>query len=268
MTMMLHPDLLDRRALALFRLTDAYGRAVADQIAFVGDGAAVAGKGDGRFALIAAAGLGDYVKSFVAPGAPAVGALTATIDITPLGPGLAPRRITVKLPRDPDPAHAATAASLFQPIAVDILPAATAAMTGGAGAVRATVVRDDDGRRVEGALVRVRSDDGRFNGRAITDAAGEACVILPALPLSFPGAGANVVPDLAAHVVADADPATALFHTDAGVAPARHAAAVRRTGHVDPDAFAAATPADFAAGTAIRIGAGRQPTVTLQWHAP
>jgi len=58
----------------------------------------------------------------------------------------------------------------------------------------------------------------------------------------------------------------------AGAADAREAMtrlhAALAEGHVDPDSFATASPADFAAGAAVRLSAGRQPSLTIEWQAP
>ena len=190
------------------------------------------------------------------------------LDLTPAAGEAAPRRFDLRLPRDPDPDNADDANSLFQPADVEMLPTTRARQSGSACLVRVTVVRDDDGRAVENALVRGRSDDGLFTARAITDARGEACLVFPTLPLAFPGAGANVEPDLPARVIATVDPAVARFHAPADVARAAAEAAARTSGHADPDSFAAATPANFAAGAAVRLSAGRQPSLTIEWQEP
>jgi hypothetical protein len=172
----------------------------------------------------------------------------------------------LRLPRDPAPAHAADPASLFQPAEVELLPTPRATPTGSACALRVTVRRKDDGRLVENALVRARSDDGLFAARALTDARGEACLIFPALPYAFAGEGANVAPDLAARVVAHADPAIARFHAPEALAAATAAAAARSSGYADPDLLGTAFTPDFAFGAAIRLAAGRQPALAVEWE--
>jgi len=265
--MMLAPDLLDRRALACIRLVDAYGRPVGGPVIIVGDGVRTIAKDNGRYAVLAAAGLEAHSAAFLKPPAtPAVRSRHLLLDLTPAARDAAPRRFDLRLPRDPDPDHADDANSLFQPAEIEMLPTPQARQSGSACLVRVTVMRDK--RTVENALVRGRSDNGLFTARAVTDAHGEACLIFPSLPLAFPGAGANVEPDLPSRVIATVDPATARFHAPADVARAAAEAAARTEGHLDPDSFAAALPADFAAGAAVRLSAGRQPSLTVEWQAP
>ena len=269
MTMMLAPDLLDRRALALLSLVDVFGRPVDGPVRIVGDGVRTVAKGSGRFAVLEAAGLEVHSAAFEQPpAAPAVRSRHVQIDLSPGAGDAAPRRFDLRLPRDSDPDNADAAESLFEAAVIEMLPSARTRQTGSACLVRVTVVRDDDGRAVENALVRGRSDNGLFTARALTDARGEACLVFPVLPLAFPGAGANVEPDLAGRVIVTVDPATVRFHAPAEVGAAVAAAAGRTTGHADPDAFADAAPAAFAAGAAVRLAAGRQPSLTIEWQEP
>ena len=266
---MLAPDLLDRRALALISLVDAFGRPVDGPVRIVGDGVRTVAKGNGRFAVLEAAGLDAHTASFAAPPAtPALRSRHVQIDLTPGVGEAAPRRFDLRLPRDPDPDNADDAESLFQPAVIEMLPSTRTRQTGSACLVRVTVVRDDDGRTVENALVRGRSDNGQFTARALTDARGEACLVFPAMPLAFPGAGANVEPDLPGRVIVTVDPDTARFHAPAELGAAVAAAAGRTSGHADPDAFAAAAAGAFAAGAAVRLAAGRQPSLTIEWQEP
>jgi len=265
-TMMLSPDLLDRRALALLAFVDVYGRPVDGPVLVNGDGVQSVAKQGGRCAVLAAKGFADYAASFAT--APGHATTHIQLDCTPANRGLAPRRFDLKLPRDADPAHADQPGSLFQPVPIELLPAAATQPLGSAVIVRVSVRRSDDGRVVENALVRAQTDNGLFATRALTDARGEATVLFPVLPLSFAGAGATVDPDIAAHVIADADPAVARFHAPEEVAAAARDAAGRTSGHADPDALAAALPANFPSGTAIRIAAGRQLSLALTWTAP
>lgn len=266
---MLAPDLLDRRALALIALVDPYGRPVPGPARIEGDGVRSVAKPEGRFAILAAAGLEPHEAAFEAPpSAPAVASRPVQLDITPSDPAVAPRRFDLRLPRDPDPANALQPASLFQAAAIDMLPSPRAALSGSACAVRVAVKRKDDGRLVENALVRARSDDGLFGARALTDARGEACLIFPVLPLAFTGAGANVQPDLAARVVAHAGPPTARFHAPENLPAAVEAAARRTSGYTDPDALAAAFAPNFPSGTPVQLAVGRECSLVIEWEEP
>ena len=130
-----------------------------------------------------------------------------------------------------------------------------------------SVRRKSDGKVIEHALVRAQSDDGRFAARGLTDARGEATLVFPTLPLAFPGAAANVQPELPARVVVTVDSDVALFHGEDEIADAAEMAAVRTRDHPDPDALAA-PDTDFASGAAVNLAAGRQPSLTIEWKKP
>jgi hypothetical protein len=257
---MLAPDLLDRRALALLRLADVAGRPVLGPVRIEGDGVRAVAKGDGRFAVIEARGFEAYTASFD-PIAPAP-ATIVRLDLTPAARDVAPRSFDLPLPRAADPD---ATSSLFEPQPVEMLPSALAARSGSACTIRVSVRRGDDSRVIEGALVRARSADGAFAARAVTDARGEACLLFPFLPLSFPGA--TIAAEQEARVVVHVDPDVARFHALAEAGAAAAAAALRISGHPDPDALAAAAPApDFAAGAAAPLSAGRESAVSLDWN--
>lgn len=257
---MLAPDLLDRRALALLRLVDVAGRPVLGPVRIEGDGVHTVAKGDGRFALLEARGFEAYTASFNPIAA--VPTKTIRLDLTAAAPDVAARGFGLRLPRNPD---ADAPSSLFEAQPVEMLPSALVARSGSACTIRVSVRRGDDGRVVEGALVRARSDDGAFAARAVTDARGEACLLFPFLPLSFPGG--TISAELAARVVVDVDPDVARFHAPAEVGAAAEAARLRTSGHPDPDALAAAAPApNFAAGAEAALSAGRESAVGLEWN--
>lgn len=267
--MMLSPDLLDRRALALIAFVDVYGRPVQSPVLVEGDGVRVAAKGGGAYAVLAAKGLEAHTAAFLAPpGTPALRSVQVQLDCTPATRTLAPRRFNLRLPRDSAPANRAQPNSLFQPVPVELLPAADAPVLGSAATLRVSVTRSNDGKLVEGALVRAQTDNALFAARALTDARGEALLMFATLPISFAGAGATVDPDTPARVIVSVDPGTARFHAPADVPAAAAEAGARTIGHFDPDALAAALPANFPSGTALRIAAGRQLSLALTWTAP
>ena len=265
---MLAPDLLDRRALAWLRLVDVHGRPVSGPVRIEGEGVRTVAKGPGEFAVLAAAGLEAHVAQFEQPPAtPALRSRHILVDLTPAAAEVAPRRFDLRLPRDPAPDHSDQADSLFQPALIELLPSPRARPNGSACLLRVAVARKDDKRRIENALVRARSDDGQFTARAITDARGEACLVFPVLPLAFPGGGANVEPEIGGRVAVTVDESVARFHSDEDLSQAAESAATRTTGHADPDALGAAA-ADFGSGAPVRLAAGRQPSLALEWEAP
>jgi|GEM_PF-1269348 len=265
--LMLAPDLLDRRALALIRLVDVFGRPVDGPVRIESPGVTSVAKGPGEHAILSAPGFEAHVGAFETPPAtPAAGSKAIPLDLTALARRVLPRRFSLLLPRDPDPAHRLQPDSLFQAAAIEMLPSPRALLAGSACAIRVTVRRKDDKKLVEHALVRARSDNGLFTARALTDARGEACLIFPVLPLSFAGGGATVLPDLPGKVVADVDPAVAAFHSPADLGAAAEAAEARTTGHPDPDALTASLSPDFGSGLPLRFAAGRQIPVTIEWE--
>lgn len=265
MTVMLAPDLLDRRALALLALVDAAGRPVISPVRIEPGTVRTVRKGGGLLAILAAPGFAATEAAFDSP--PATTPATLALDLTPADRRLAPRRLALALPRDADPARAAEAGSLFRAHEVPLYPSPLAGVRGSDCRLAVTVRRQSDGALVENALVRAASDDGRLSAMAMTDAGGEAALLFPELPLAWPGPGATLVRGLAGRAIVDVVPESARFHAPDTLARARRAALARTTGHADPDAIAASRPADFAAGAAFTIAAGGRPAITIEWNA-
>jgi hypothetical protein len=94
-----------------------------------------------------------------------------------------PRRATIDLPRDPDPANAAQSNSLFRAVDVSLFPTPAAPTWPGWAVVRASVTSPTPGVGLADALVRVvrQSDDVRL-GAGMTDARGEALVAVQGIP--------------------------------------------------------------------------------------
>jgi hypothetical protein len=269
MTMMLAPDLLDRRALALIALVDPFGRPLVGPALLSGEGLRTVSKSGGRWAILAYRGLESHVGSFEsAPAAPNNGSVDCAIDIRPADRGLAPRRATVPLPRDPDPASRGQADSLFEPVTIVLLPSPQCSVPGTSAAVRVTVRKRNDGRRVANALVRVASNNGQFTAQSVTDAAGEALVIVPDFPVSFTGGGGSVSAGLPAKVTAVADPATAVLIDDADVPAALASAGGQSSGWPDPDALADALPVPASGAAAIQLSTRVVATADVEWRAP
>ncbi len=267
--MMLAPDLLDRRALALIALVDPFGRPVAAPVSIAAPGIRFVAKREGRIALLEAPGFAAHSAAFASPPAtPALRSRSLALDLRPADAALLPRRFVLRLPRNPDPALRDDPLSLFQPETVELSASPRVRGDGNACIVRVSVRRGSDGAIVENALVRARSADPAFDAWALTDAAGEAALVFPSLPIAFAGPGGSTSATIAATAVVHADPATVRFADSAGLAEARRAAASRTENHPDPDAIAAANPPDFAAGASVNLSAGTQPALALQWTAP
>ena len=259
-------DVLDRRALALLTFVDALGARVSSPVSVRGDGVSLFLKRPGALVVSAAPGFAAYTAAFdPVPAAPGVGSVEVRLDIRPVDPAFGVRRFVLGLPRDPDPANAALATSLFQPVEIPLLPTPLASVSGLAAGLSVQVRRADDGRRVEGALVRLRPEGGRPEARALSDAAGDALLLVPGIPLASPGAGAVVRPDLGAELDAIVDPALARFHTADEIEAARDAARRRTVGFLDPDDLASRLGASATPPQAVRIEAGRTRTASIAW---
>jgi hypothetical protein len=151
-------------------------------------------------------------------------------------------------------------------VTIALLPSPRCAIPATSAAVRVTVRKRTDGRRVANALVRVASDNGQFAAQSVTDAAGEALVIVPNFPMSFTGGGGSVADGLPAKVTAVADPATAVLVEDAEVLAALAGASGRASGWADPDALADAFPVPGSGAVAIRLSTRAVATTEVEWR--
>lgn len=261
-------DYLDRRVLAAFVFVDPLGRRVLTpvNVGAVEAGVVLFRKRPGEYVVMAAPKLANHVAIFDAPPAtPAIGKAPITLDIRPADPALGARRFTLKLPRDPDPSKADTPDSLFQPAAIPLLASPGGGLVALAAALRVTVSRSDDNRLIECALVRVRPI-GMPEAWGLTDAAGEALVLVPGVPLASPGPGATVVADIGGECDVIVDPALALFHAAADIGPARRSAALRTTGFIDPDDINTRLKAKATSPAApIRIAPGGTRFAAIAW---
>ena len=259
-------DLLDRRVLALLTFTDVLGASVLSPVSVAAGGVRLFAKRPGALVIAEAPGFEVYSAAFdPIPAAPAVGSVTLQLDIRPADPALAARRVRVALPRDPDPARSDQPDSLFQPIEVALLPTPLAELAGLTAALSVTVRRADDNRRIEGALVRLRPEGGRPEARAMTDAAGDALLLVPGVPLASPGAGAVVRHDITADLDAVVDPLLARFHRDQDLAEARDAAGRRTRDFIDPDDVATRLSGAATSPQVVRVAAGRTHVATIAW---
>jgi hypothetical protein len=256
-------DLLDRRALALLRLVDVYGRTVTAPVGIRGDGVTSVRKNDGTIAILTAGGLEAYSASFVAPSSPAVASRHVLLDLEPASAEISARRFDLTLPRNADPAKSDQPGSVFRSVDVEMLPGQGARLVGGACALRVTVSRKSDKKLVQNALVRASSEDTHFTARGVTGARGEATLIFPGLPIAFPGAGANLQPDLVVRVALTVDTGSVVFNA-AGASPRQVRAAPP---FVDPDELGS-VDVNFASGTPVSIRAGRDVPIALEWTQP
>lgn len=247
-------EIVQEDVLAALRLVDdVSGRAVTDAVLLQAPGMVLRRKRSGDLLVMSAA-------------PPAGGGDGHPIDLRPLGGAFMPRRFVLHLPRDADPAHAQAAGSLFQPALVRLLPAPGYPLGANLAALRVTVRRATDQARIGNALVRLAPALATLaKARALTDAAGEALLVLSGVPLSSPGPGATVLGDVGAALDVLVDPAVATFTADADLDAARAAADARSTGFADPDDIEARLGAAAPAGTPVRIAAGAVGLAVLPW---
>jgi hypothetical protein len=251
----LHFEFVQQNVLGALRLVDAVtGVTVSDTARVVAPDLTLLRKRNGDFLVMAAEGL-----------TPAAGR-DYPIDVRPASAAYAPRRRVLHLPRDSDPANMAHADSLFQPALIALLPAPSYPTGANFALLRVTVRRSTDQARVGNALVRLTS--GRPDvpdGRALTDAAGEALVVIAGVPLASPGPGATVVDDIGANIDALVDPTIATFAADSDLDAARAAARLQTTGFPDPDDIEVRLAATAPAPTPVRLSAGRISFASLAW---
>ncbi|MEE9432849.1 MAG: hypothetical protein V3V15_01245 [Sphingorhabdus sp.] len=267
--MMLSPDLLDRRALALIQMTDIFGRPVEGNVDVDGPGILIVRKSGGRIAITSAEGFAQHESSFTkAPSSPALQSRKLTLEFSPYETRYAARSYQLVLPRDADPANSDQRQSIFAAEIVTLLPDNGLVAAGSTCFLRVEVTRASDGALIENALIRGKSNNDQFTAIATTNHAGEATLVFANIPPSFAGSGASVKRSIDGKVTVDVDPATARFNDPAEIAAAALAASKRKSGHIDPDVMSASIAADFPAGKAVKISAGTSQSLKLKWTQP
>ncbi len=253
--------LLDRRMLAAIRPIDPLGRVVDGLVSVSAEGARFLHKPDGIVILTRWSGLPGADQQFDAPVAPVPASRELEITLRPARRDLLPRRAVIDLPRDPDPARATTASSLFR--AIDVaMPASTAfAVSGHSAAIAVRVVQQGSQVPVFGAVIRASlPGTPAINAVGLTDRLGEAMLVLPGLPLTQVGPGASVQ---------DSHEITLALFVDADLAVrARDALRVGETPEpVDPDQIMA-EPGNAGDTASVTLRAGRSASALLEWSPP
>lgn len=181
---------IEQRVLGALRLTDRVtGVPLTRPMRLSADNAALVRNASGCYVVTAARGLELHTAAFLQPPAtPALGSIACTFTIHDPQQRYLPRIITLRLPRDPDPAHAENADSLFRPLDVAMYPAATAPIFQNWSTIRAAVTQGPDPRTappLRGALLLVIDEaDGTRLASGISDERGEALVIVPGVPVT------------------------------------------------------------------------------------
>jgi hypothetical protein len=259
---------VDSRVLGALRCIDAGTRSQIDDALEVEiAGARVRRNRSGLYVIVRADALAPHEAAFDAPPAtPATASLSlqATV-LDPAGRYL-PRRFAVTLPRDPAPAHAAQAGSLFRPVDLPMFPGASAPTGLNWAVLRISLGAQSGGDALGGALVLVRAG-GQVRGRALSDWRGEALLPVPGVPVTTwsDDPHAVVVTELAAQLEWVFDPAAGT-RTPAAQVRAGRAPAVLPL--VDPDALEAARLTLPHASQAVALAAGRAQSLSLTLALP
>ena len=124
---------------------------------------------------------GEFLQPPPAPAAASL-ALALTVD-DPAGEFLS-RSITMRLPRDPDPANRASASSLFNPQRVELMRSATAPLGANWSRIDVRIATQGDDAALGGALVEVRDAADRLLARGLSDWRGEALVPVAGVPVT------------------------------------------------------------------------------------
>jgi hypothetical protein len=217
---------VERRVLGALRCVDATTLALVDDPLIVeAPGARLLRNRSGVYVIRSWTRLAAHEDAFdVPPAAPALGSESLLVEVRdPNGRYLA-RRIAIALPRDPSPAHAGEADSLFRAVDVPMYPSASAPVGANWVELRVTVSEAASGDALGGALLRVTADT-RVLARGLTDWRGEAFVPVAGVPVTTWSTepGAVVVTEIAASLECYFDAAsgtrTTAANVRAGIAP-------------------------------------------------
>jgi hypothetical protein len=185
---------LERRVLGAIRWLDHVSKAVvAHSLDVRSDNAAFTRNLSGLTVITAANGLEEYGDTFdlkdLRPAAKrALGSIVVGGTVQDPSGHYLPRAFKVMLPRDPTPGSPRPADSLFAPKDLELLPTAAAKTLAGWAQVRVTVLNKATGKEFRDVLVRVvTAGNHRVLGLGMSDARGEALVVIPGLPLFGPG---------------------------------------------------------------------------------
>lgn len=211
--------------------------------------------------------LATHEAAFAAPPiAPPAGSIPLVFTLRdPAGTYLA-RTVEIRLPRDPDPAHGASADSLFNPVDVELYRSASAPLGANWVGVRVSATERDTGDALGNVVMRVRSN-GRVLARGLSDWRGEACVPVVGVPITTWSEDAE-------HVVATEIDATLeiFFDSTAGGFRTRAADVAAGRAPANPPvcnpAAAEANPAAARQQAALRLVTGRTLPVSINLDLP
>jgi len=259
---------LERRVLGALRCIDAGTLAPIEQVLQVEvPGARVQRNRGGLYVIVHADAIAAHEDAFDAPpDQPVIGNVHLQATVSDPGGHYLPRRVSLALPRDPSPAHADQAGSLFRAIELPLY-ASSAAATGLNWAVlRVALHEDASGDALGGALLLARAN-GQVLGRALTDWRGEALLPVLGVPVTTwsDDPHAVVVTELTAQLEWVFDPATG---TRTAIADVRAGRAPAVLPLVDPDALEAQRATLPHGAQAVTLAAGRSQALSLPLALP
>lgn len=265
---------IDTRVLGALRCIDAATRVqVATPLEVRIAGATVRRNRSGLYVIVRAEApltLAAHEGAFDnAPGTPTVGDVTLSVTVTDPAGRYLPRRAALALPRDPQPANAASPESLFRPVELPLYPSAIAPTGMNWSVLRLSVHETGSLDALGGALLLARAG-GNVLARALTDWRGEALLPVPGVPVTTWSDDPDevVVTELAARVEWCFDPAP-------GAAGTRTPATLVRAGRapavlplVDPDDLESRAAALPNATLDVALAAGRSQSFSLPLALP
>ena len=262
---------IDSRVLGALRCVDATTGAALDarlrvQLTRSGTPALVRRNRSGLFVITQVDTLAEHAGSFDAPPlAPALGSVALVARIEDPSGRYLPRLADLTLPRDPDPAHAATPGSLFRTLDVPMYPAAVAPLGANWSVLRVTA-RSTTGNALGGALVLVRNGAVRL-ARGLTDWRGEALVSVQGVPVTTWSVdpAAVVVSEITVAVDLVFDPATGTQVPQADAAAGRAPAQLPIVNPLTLETDSASLPHDT---QSTQIASGRAQSLSFLLALP
>jgi hypothetical protein len=211
--------------------------------------------------------LAGHDEVFSAPPAlPPVASVPLTVTVRdPAGIYLA-RSAQIRLPRDPLPANAAHADSLFNPVDIELYRSPAAQLGANWVAVRVSLSEKDSGDALGGAVIRIRGN-GKILARGLSDWRGEACVPVVGIPITTwsedPGAVIATATDATVEVFFD--PVAGGFRTSAADVRARREPA---NAPVCNPTAAEANPQAARVDAAVRLVTGKTLPLSITLDLP
>jgi len=207
---------IEHRVLGAVRFVDAVTRSrVSDGLVVRSETADLRRNRSGLWVIWNATGLEAHTEVFDQPPAlPALGSVTFSLTVSDPLRRYLPRGAAIALPRDPAPAQAQSAGSLFQPVDLALYPASGASISPGWSVIRAHVTNAGTSAPLVSALVRVlRVSNGQVLARGMSDDHGEALVVVPGIPVTTfnVGVGPVLATEIDVTVQAILDPAAGPF---------------------------------------------------------